>query len=188
MTVSTVRQGFDVYPGYVSPDADALLEHLRTATPWAQPTITLYGRTSPVPRLVGWFGESPYRYSGISTPMLDWTDPLATLRDRLNTELGLALNSCLANLYRSGDDSVGYHQDRERGLGDRPTIATISLGATRAFAIQRVDKSDRASVEVRHGDLLMMHSESQMLWRHGVPRRAKVTGVRVSLTFREFNL
>ena len=45
---------------------------------------------------------------------------LAELRDHLRRELGVTFNSCLANLYRDGTDSMGYHSDNEPELGPRP--------------------------------------------------------------------
>ena len=37
----------------------------------------------------------------------------------------------LANLYRDGSDSNGWHADDEVELGDAPVIASVSLEATR---------------------------------------------------------
>jgi alkylated DNA repair dioxygenase AlkB len=42
----------------------------------------------------------------------------------------------LLNLYRNGVDSMGWHSDDERELGERPVIASVSLGATRRFRLR----------------------------------------------------
>jgi alkylated DNA repair dioxygenase AlkB len=75
---------------------------------WEQHAITLYGRTMPTPRLTAWIGDSAYCYSGILNQPAPWPEALAELRDRLRRELTIDFNSCLANLYRDGTDSMGY--------------------------------------------------------------------------------
>ncbi len=90
----------------------------------------------PTPRLTAWMGDHAYRYSGLANEPQPWPPTLATLRDRLSEELGIAFNSCLANLYRDGSDSMGYHADDEPELGPQPVIASISLGARRRFALR----------------------------------------------------
>jgi alkylated DNA repair dioxygenase AlkB len=42
----------------------------------------------------------------------------------------------LANLYRDGNDTMGWHSDDEPELGAQPIIASLSLGATRKFVLK----------------------------------------------------
>jgi alkylated DNA repair dioxygenase AlkB len=51
-----------------------------------------------------------------------------SLRKRAEALSGASFNSVLLNLYRNGRDSVGWHSDYEAGLGERRTIASLSLG------------------------------------------------------------
>ena len=62
------------------------------------------------------------------------------------SEFGVDFNSCLANLYRDGTDSMGYHSDDEPELGLRPTIASVSLGDRRRFVLRH--RATRAQVEL----------------------------------------
>lgn len=57
---------------------------------------------------------------------------------RLSTEraTGCTFNFCLVNYYASGADSISYHSDDERFLGDLPAIASFSLGARRDFMLK----------------------------------------------------
>jgi hypothetical protein len=54
----------DYYPGWVD-DPDRLFGVLEDEIAWEQHVLTLYGRTTPTPRLTAWMGDGVYRYSGI---------------------------------------------------------------------------------------------------------------------------
>ena len=175
----------DYYPGWVE-NADQLFDLLRGDIAWEQHTITLYGRTVPTPRLTAWMGDAAYRYSGIVNMPAPWPKALAELRDRLRKELGLDFNSCLANLYRDGTDSMGYHSDDEPELGPLPTIASISLGDRRRFVLRHRITRERWSWDLGHGDLLIMRDESQSDYAHAVPKTSRPVRPRMNLTFRRF--
>jgi alkylated DNA repair dioxygenase AlkB len=175
----------DYYPGWVD-DADQLFALLRDAIPWEQHTIRLYARTVLTPRLTSWMGDGTYRYSGIVNEPAPWPDALAELRERLCNDLGVDFNSCLANLYRDGTDSMGYHSDNEPELGPRPTIASISLGDRRRFVLRYRSTAERWSWDLGHGDLLVMRDESQSDYAHAVPKTSRPVGPRLNLTFRCF--
>jgi alkylated DNA repair dioxygenase AlkB len=175
----------DYYPGWVK-EAGQLFARLRADVAWEQHTITLYGRSALTPRLTAWMGDGPYRYSGIVNEPAPWPQALAALRERLRDELGVDFNSCLANLYRNGTDSMGYHSDNESELGPRPTIASISLGDRRRFVLRHRTTGTRWSWELGHGDLLVMRDESQSDYAHAVPKTSRPVGARMNLTFRCF--
>ncbi len=171
-------------------DADALLAELTATLPWQQPRITLYGRSHPVPRLQSWHGDADagYRYSGLAmTPQL-WTRALARLRDQVAAACGHHFNSVLANLYRDGRDSMGWHADDEPELGPQPWIASLSLGAARDFALRRKGARRTAlTLPLRHNQLLLMPAAMQQHWQHALPRRLRVEQPRLNLTFRLIN-
>jgi alkylated DNA repair dioxygenase AlkB len=167
-------------------DADRLLEVLRDEILWEQHGVTLYGRTTPTPRLTAWFGDTAYRYSGIVNEPAPWPDALIELRDRLRVELSVDFNSCLANLYRDGMDSMGYHSDNEPELGPRPTIASVSLGDRRRFVLRHRVTRATWSWDLGHGDLLIMRDESQSDYVHALPKTSRPVGPRMNLTFRRF--
>jgi alkylated DNA repair dioxygenase AlkB len=175
----------DYYPGWVT-NADRLFEVLRDEISWEQHAITLYGRTSPTPRLTSWIGDCAYRYSGIVNEPAPWPEVLAVLRERIRDELGVDVNSCLANLYRDGADSMGYHSDNEPELGPRPAIASVSLGDRRRFVLRHRATRERWSWDLGHGDLLVMRDESQSDYAHAVPKTSRPVGPRMNLTFRHF--
>jgi alkylated DNA repair dioxygenase AlkB len=175
----------DYYPGWVA-HPDRLLGVLQDQIAWEQHTLTLYGRTTLTPRLTAWMGDGVYRYSGIVNEPAPWPEALASLGGRLRQELGMDFNSCLANLYRDGTDSMGYHSDNEPELGPRPTIASVSLGDRRRFVLRQRTTGARWSWDLGQGDLLVMRDESQSHYAHAVPKTSHPVGPRMNLTFRRF--
>lgn len=168
-------------------EADALLAELSATLPWQQPRITLFGHPHPVPRLQSWHGdaEARYRYSGLAMTPLPWTPALEHLRDLITAVCGHRFNSVLANLYRDGRDSMGWHADDEPELGEQPWIASLSLGATRDFALRPRGASRTAlTLPLRHNQLLLMPPAMQHAWQHALPRRLRVAQPRLNLTFR----
>ncbi|MEA2721716.1 MAG: hypothetical protein QOJ39_3580, partial [Candidatus Eremiobacteraeota bacterium] len=113
-----------------------------------------------------------------------WTSGLARLRDRLHVALGVRFNSALLNLYRTGSDSMGWHADDECELGERPVIASVSLGAARRFELRPLHGGDNRGLTLEQGSLLLMSGESQRCWKHQVPKEPMVRAPRVNVTFR----
>jgi alkylated DNA repair dioxygenase AlkB len=168
-------------------DAEAAFADLRAAIPWTVHRIRLFGRSVDSPRLSAWIGDpgTAYRYSGATFEPHPWPAPLVPLRDRVAAVAGRPFNSVLANLYRDGRDSMGWHSDDERELGARPVIASLSLGATRRFRLRHRDDPRRGlAIDLPPGSLLVMRGETQRTMRHALPRTAPAVGERINLTFR----
>jgi alkylated DNA repair dioxygenase AlkB len=173
-------------PGWLS-DPDAVFDELGHAIAWEHNEITIFGRTTTLPRLTCWMGEAEYAYSGVRNAPHPMPQRLATIRDDLVGQTGSEFNSCLANLYRDGSDSIGYHSDDEPELGQRPVIASVNLGAPRRFVLRSVATGQRWTVDLGGGDLLIMSGESQSDYRHAVPKTKRAVGPRINLTFRYFH-
>lgn len=170
------------------PEADALFAALRHAIPWEVHRIRLFGRDVDSPRLSCWIGDpgTGYTYSGAHFEPNPWPVALRAIRARLAGELRIDFNSVLANLYRDGRDSMGWHSDDEPELGAQPVIASLSLGATRRFVLKhRSDPSRKVALDLPHGSLLLMRGATQANYRHALPRTAKPVGPRINLTFRQ---
>ncbi|HLK39782.1 MAG TPA: alpha-ketoglutarate-dependent dioxygenase AlkB [Polyangiaceae bacterium] len=169
-------------------EADRLFDWLRTEVAWTQGSIQFFGRARLEPRLSAWFGDEDYTYSGRTLRAAPWPLELTALRTRVERAAGASFNAVLLNRYRSGDDSMGMHSDDEPELGPNPTLASVSVGAARRFALQPKKKSERqgGSVELvlEHGSLLVMAGACQHRYRHGVPKELGRDGERMNLTFR----
>jgi alkylated DNA repair dioxygenase AlkB len=173
---------------FARPQADALLAALREEIPWETHRLRLFGREVAAPRLSCWIGDAGtgYTYSRTRFEPHAWTPTLASLRSDLAARFGLRFNSVLANLYRDGRDSMGWHSDAEPELGAEPVIASLSFGAARRFRLRRRDTREVAlSIELAHGSLLVMRGATQRFYQHDLPKTASVAGARINLTFRE---
>jgi len=167
--------------------ARSLLEKFHLELSWRQEEIRLFGRAVLQPRLSCWYGDmgADYSYSGLQLQPLPWHPQLLELQQRLQYRLGVPFNSVLANAYRDGRDSMGWHSDDEKELGAEPVIASISLGAGRRFLVRSKKGSAVASLQLEHGSLLVMRGRSQKDYRHSVPKTTRPVGLRINLTFRQ---
>ncbi|MDX1588461.1 MAG: alpha-ketoglutarate-dependent dioxygenase AlkB [Oleiphilaceae bacterium] len=173
---------------FLEPEQARLLEqHLMQALPWRQERIRLFGRERLIPRQQCWVGdpEAQYRYSGLTLVPEPWTGPLAALRDQVSRAAGESFNSVLCNLYRHGQDSMGWHSDDEPELGPDPVIASVSLGQERPFHFRHQrDQYPRLKLVLPHNSLLVMPAGLQREWQHQLPKSRRVLGPRINLTFR----
>ena len=172
-------EGFELVRGWLRVPQDIV-----PPEDWRQESVTVFGKTWPVPRMTAWYGTEAYTYSGIRHEATELPAKLEAMRRELEGCTGARFNSVLANLYRTGRDSVAWHSDDEPELGVEPVIASVSLGARRTFVIRTRDKADRWKVDLGHGDLLVMRGRSQIDYQHAVPKTAAPVGPRVNLTFR----
>jgi len=172
--------------------ADGYLKELLTQIEWRQDTLRIYGREHSIPRLHQWYADKDigYSWSGLDMNPQNWITPLDSLRELLREKTGYRFNSVLANLYRDGNDSMGWHADNEPELGNEPVIASISLGAERDFQIRKWETGaikrhgPAVNMLLPHGSLLLMSGASQRDWQHALPKRRRITLPRVNLTFR----
>lgn len=176
-----------LHESFLAPDeADRALRSLLGEVPWQQHSIILFGKNVPEPRLSAWVADAgvSYLYSGRRREPAPWTPTIADLRARAGATAGTVFNSVLANLYRDGNDTMGWHADDEPELGPAPVIASVSLGAERRFDLRHNVTGETVSTALPHGSLLVMSGESQHAWKHRIARTARVRHERVNLTFR----
>lgn len=165
---------------------DALFAELRRSVPWEQRTLQMFGRTVMQPRLTAWYGDpgAEYAYSGLHYTPLAWSEPLRRVRERVERTCAHRFNSVLLNFYRDGNDSVGFHADREPELGTNPVIASVSLGEARPFVLKhRRRKNSKVQLVLPSGSLLLMAGTTQHHYVHALPKR-RGAGPRINLTFR----
>ncbi|MGV3631900.1 MAG: alpha-ketoglutarate-dependent dioxygenase AlkB family protein [Bacteroidota bacterium] len=158
---------------------------------WESSRITLFGKSYDTPRLEAFYAEEgqQYAYSGKKLHVNPFTPELATLKIKISDHLSAAgiqagFNCVLANLYRNGMDSNGWHADNEKGLGTNPLIASLSLGAERRFDLRHNLTREKVSFHLKSGSLLVMGGEMQHFWKHQLAKSTKVSSSRLNLTFR----
>jgi alkylated DNA repair dioxygenase AlkB len=168
--------------------AHIVMGQLIAEVPWRTEKIVVWGRTYPQPRLIAWYGDAGknYTYSGINLSPLPWTQALLHIKSRVEACAGTDFNSVLLNYYRDHRDSMGMHSDDEPELGERPIVASLSLGEERTFILKH--KRDKAlkpvHLKLASGSLLLMKGATQRYWKHGIDKETHPCGPRVNLTFR----
>jgi len=181
-------QELEYYPDFLNDnDAAELLLQLQQGLTWQQPCLTIAGKSIPIPRLQVWMGDkaSQYTYSGKTFIAEPWHPKIASLKAQIEQQTGFQFNSALCNLYRNGQDSVAWHADDEPELGNRPCVASLSLGETRIFQLKRKDKQGPfKKIELAHNTLLIMKPGVQEHWLHRVPKTKQTLGARINITFR----
>jgi alkylated DNA repair dioxygenase AlkB len=159
--------------------ADALLASLRGGElRFVQERRKMYDRFVDVPREQAWVGDD----------RLPWErfPELLAVRRELEAANGARFAFVLLNRYRDGNDGVAWHCDREVAGLARPVIASLTLGATRAFELRpKADRRRVISIDLEHGDLLVMRGTTQEHWEHRVGKDPRIRGERLNLTFRQ---
>lgn len=176
-----------IYPNWLQ----VPYQSLRDSIAWQQHSIRIFGREINEPRLSAWIGDPQcsYRYSQQLRLPMPWSEPLGVIREQLNREFDTHFNSVLANLYRDGNDAMGWHSDDEKELVKDASIASLSLGSERRFLLR--EKGSKAKVgewALGHGTLLIMAAKTQQYYEHAIARTKKVVGERINLTFRQINI
>lgn len=191
LTVALSGADVVLYPDLLLERSNEWFTALREQIAWQQHRLTLFGRTLNAPRLSAWYGDpdAHYGYSNIKLQPNAWITPLREIKQVIEASSGEKFNSVLANLYRSGKDSMGWHADDEVELGGQPVIASVSLGAQRHMRWRHKQRKFASqSTDLTSGSLLIMRGQTQSAWQHCVPKIAgnpnKNSAERINLTYR----
>lgn len=159
-----------------------LLEHIK----WEHDIAIMFGKRIVTKRKVAWYGDRPfeYTYSNNTKEALPWNQELRELKKIAENQTGTTYNSCLLNLYHTGEEGMAWHSDDEKDLLPNGAIASMSFGAQRKFAFKHKSTKETVSVVLDHGSLLVMTGTTQTHWHHRLPPTKKVKAARVNLTFR----
>lgn len=161
-------------PSYVN-DPTALFAELKSNINWKKFKYKVHGRQVLSPRLM-------------KIMQLDVDDDrlplLFAIKKRLERITGLEFSYVVLNYYRDGNDYIGYHSDREVGVGQ--SVVSVSLGAERRFNLKHKYRTDvKHTFMLGDGDVLILNNTAiKTMYKHSVPKMANV-GARISLTFRE---
>ncbi|MCC8358314.1 alpha-ketoglutarate-dependent dioxygenase AlkB family protein [Salinimicrobium sediminilitoris] len=153
---------------------------------WKQDEVIIFGKRIVTKRMTGWYGEKEfeYTYSKITRKAKIWTPELVELKNLVEEKTGLKFNSCLLNLYHTGEEGMSWHSDAEAELGKQPAIASVSLGAQRRFVLKHKSSGEKIELQLEPGSLLLMAGETQKYWLHRLPKSKKIKEPRINLTFR----
>lgn len=182
------KDGTVNYYGFVltKEKADYYFQELYNSIEWKNDSAQINGQLIFTDRKVAWYGDNEfsYTYSGTTKKALSWTKELLELKVLIEEKTGTRFNSCLLNLYHTGEEGMAWHSDDEKSLGKNTTIASLSLGAERNFAFKHKESKETVSLILNHGGLLIMKDETQSNWWHRLPPTKLVKRPRINLTFR----
>jgi alkylated DNA repair dioxygenase AlkB len=167
-------------------EADGYYTALLNNIAWENDQAIIFGKRIITKRKVAWYGDKPfqYTYSSITKQALQWTDALKALKGIAEKASGETYNSCLLNLYHTGEEGMAWHSDAEKDLKKNGAIASLSFGAERKFAFKHKKTAAVVNVLLEHGSLLVMKDETQTHWLHRLPPTKKISSPRINLTFR----
>ena len=167
--------------------SNKLFELLTQNIQWNQEPVKIMGQEIMQPRLTAWYGDEggTYSYTGITMHPLPWTSELLAIKKSIEEISGEHFNSALLNLYRDGNDSVGWHRDNEKSLGINPVIGSVSFGESREFSLKHYkDKKLRKKIILDNGSFLLMKGETQHNWLHSIQKNPAIIKPRINVTFR----
>lgn len=176
------------YHGKIFKEAESMkfYKSLISEIAWEHDKAMMFGKEIITKRKVAWYGEKPfsYTYSKVTKKAKPWTPVLKEILSRIEEESGEHFNSCLLNLYHSGDEGMAWHSDGEKDLKKNGAIASVSFGAERKFAFKHKESKEKVELMLENGSLLVMKGVTQQHWLHRLPPTKKIHHPRINLTFR----
>ncbi|MFV0247665.1 MAG: alpha-ketoglutarate-dependent dioxygenase AlkB family protein [Tenacibaculum sp.] len=167
-------------------EADFYFKYLLNNIAWKNDEAVIFGKHIITKRKVAWYADNAfsYSYSNINKIALPFNSELKRLKKMVEEQTGESYNSCLLNLYHSGEEAMGWHSDAEKSLKRNGAIASLSFGAERKFSFKHKQSKQVVSLALPHGSLLVMKDKTQTYWLHGLAPSKKITKARINLTFR----
>jgi alkylated DNA repair dioxygenase AlkB len=171
---------------FSSLQASHYYERLLHNIEWRNDEAVIFGKRIVTKRKVAWYGDTEfeYTYSNVTKLATSWTKELLELKNIAEEKTGETYNSCLLNLYHTGEEGMAWHSDGEKDLKKNGAIGSMSFGAERKFSFKHKQNKQSVSVILEHGSLLVMKGTTQTHWLHRLPPTKLVTKPRVNLTFR----
>jgi alkylated DNA repair dioxygenase AlkB len=171
---------------FSSQQAYSFLEILLNQIEWKNDEAIIFGKRIVTKRKVAWYADHDfeYTYSNITKKALPWTKELLALKSIVEEKTGEQFNSCLLNLYHTGEEGMAWHSDGEKDLLKNGAIGSLSFGAERKFSFKHKVSKETVSLLLENGSLLVMKDDTQSHWQHRLPPTKKVLEPRVNLTFR----
>tara|TARA_B110000467_G_C18272845_1_gene453535 strand:+ start:592 stop:1206 length:615 start_codon:yes stop_codon:yes gene_type:complete len=177
-----------VYYGEVmsNSEADFYFSTLLKNIDWRCDQAMVFGKLIETKRKVAWYAEQDfsYTYSNITKRSMPFTSSLYALKTLVEQKTGASYNSCLLNLYHSGEEGMAWHSDGEKDLQKNGAIASLSFGVERKFVFKHKENKEVVALQLKAGSLLVMKGVTQAHWLHRLPPTKKVTEPRINLTFR----
>ena len=176
------------YFGEIMPseDSDYYFNRLLNHIDWRCDQAMIFGKRIETKRKVAWYANECFRYtySNVTKTALPFSPELLYLKALVERHSRETYNSCLLNLYHTGEEGMAWHSDGEKDLKDQGAIASLSFGVERKFAFKHKQSKEVISLPLKAVSLLVMKGVTQQYWLHRLPPTKLVTDARINLTFR----
>ena len=156
---------------------------------WTNEKLVMFGKEIITKRKVAFYADSlmSYTYSNKTKQALAWTPLLLEIKNLTTSYTASHYNACLLNLYHDGEEGMGWHSDDEKEIIPNSSIASLSFGAERKFAIKHKTTKETHSILLENGSLFEMLGSFQKHWLHSMPKSKKIIAPRINLTFRQMH-
>lgn len=147
----------------------------------------MHGKLVETPRWQQAFGRD-YHYTGRINEALPIPEELWPLLLWSQSAIDETLNGLLLNWYEGPEHYIGPHHDSRMNMVKKSPIVTVSFGETRIFRLTYDGALGKVTrdFEARGGTVYVMPYETNIAWKHGVPKSQRFKGRRISVTLRAF--
>jgi alkylated DNA repair dioxygenase AlkB len=146
----------------------------------------MHGRPVETPRWQQAYGVD-YHYTGRTNAARPVPTDLDPYQDWARRAIDDRLHGLLVNWY-DGDlgHYIGPHHDSVKDMVRGAPIVTISLGEERVFRLSHPTRKLTCDFRAESGTVFVMPYDTNLAWKHAVPKFARHRGRRISLTLRAF--
>ena len=130
-----------------------------------------------------------YHYTGQVNRAQPVPEVLVPLREWARRVIDPRLNAFLLNWYEGPGHYIGPHHDKPDDMISGTPIVTISFGETRTFRMMQGKGDARRTLDfdAENGTVFVIPFETNLVWKHAVPKSARYNGRRISVTLRAFD-
>jgi alkylated DNA repair dioxygenase AlkB len=154
--------------------------------PEAYQIIKMFGRPVATPRWQQAYGVD-YYYTGQTNQALPLPEECRPILAWSQKAVHEEYNGLLLNWYDGQlEHYIGPHNDNTRDMVVGAPIVTISLGEGRIFRLSHPKTKRRRDFSAGDATVFITPYETNLAWKHGVPRFARWRGRRNSITIRAF--
>ncbi len=113
-----------------------------------------------------------------------WDEFILSTMERINAELGFAMDCCFVNGYEGKRDALGWHADNSPEMNDDQPVLSLSLGGERDIEVRDNERTSSERFRLGHGSLFIMPPGFQDTHQHRIPKAGYDVPPRISLTYR----
>ncbi len=190
LLATTLEGGERLFTGRVPDELiwnQTQVEDCWSMRPAERHTVMMFGREVEVPRDQQAYGKS-YSYTGCCNKALPIPKLLQPLLYFVRETIFSDLNGILLNWYSGPEEYIGPHSDSTINMVQFSPIVTVSFGETRTFRMSKGKGKEKRVFDypAKNGSIIVLPWETNRAWKHGVPKRARYDGRRISVTMRAF--